>query len=129
MLGLTQITNLTLPITSPFSEGNARYSVEGQKITFEQIQLRANNMLMQGSGSLNFDTKKVKMTFVTDNPNWPKLPLVNELLQGAKHELLQIHVNGTVQEPKVSGSMMSTFKTTVDEVLRGGESDAKRSKR
>jgi hypothetical protein len=61
------------------------------------------------------------MTFVTDNPNWPKLPLVNEIIQGAKHELLQIHVNGTVQEPKVSGSMMHTFSTTIDEVLKGSD--------
>jgi hypothetical protein len=130
MLGLMQVTNLSLPISSPFSEGNARYSVEGQKITFEQIELRASNMIMQGSGSLNFDTKKVKMTFVTDNPNWPKLPFVNDLLQGAKHELLQIHVSGTVQEPKVSGSIMNTFQTTVDEVFRGGEgSDSGRRKR
>jgi hypothetical protein len=131
MLGLMQITNLSLPISSPFSEGNARYSVEGQKITFEQIELSASNMIMRGSGSLNFDTKKVKMTFVTDNPNWPKLPLVNEILQGAKHELLQIHVNGTVQEPKVSGSLMSTFSTTIDEVLRGsdtGDSPRRRGK-
>jgi hypothetical protein len=131
MLGLMQLTNLSLPISSPFSEGNARYSVDGQRITFERIELRASNMLMQGSGSMNFDTKKVKMTFETDNPNWPKLPIVNELLQGAKHELLQIHVNGTIEEPKVSGSVMNTFQTTIDEVLRGGrpEDSAKRSKK
>jgi hypothetical protein len=126
MLGLMQITNLSLPISKPFSEGNARYSVEGQKITFEQIELRASSMIMQGSGSMNFDTKKVKMTFVTDNPNWPKLPLVNDLIQGAKHELLQIHVSGTIEQPKVTGSLMSTFQTTVDEVLRGGGSEKKK---
>ena len=130
MLGLMQITNLSLPISSPFSEGNALYSVDGQKITFEQIELRASNMIMQGSGSMNFDTKKVKMTFVTDNPNWPKVPILNDLIQGAKHEMLQIHVNGTIEEPKVSGSVMNTFQTTIDEVLRGGNSsEGSRSKK
>jgi hypothetical protein len=40
---------------------------------------------------------------------------------------MQIHVTGSVKEPKVSGSMMSTFTTTVDEVFdkngtkRGGK--------
>ena len=121
MLGLMQITNLSLPISSPFSEATSRYSVDGQKITFEQIELRASNMLMQGSGSMNFETKKVKLTFVTENPNWPKLPLVNDLIEGAKHELLQIQVNGTIEEPKVSAGVMSTFQTTIDEVFRGGK--------
>jgi hypothetical protein len=63
------------------------------------------------------------MTFTTDNPNWPKVPIFSELLTGAKHELLQIKVNGTVQEPRVSGSMMNTFTTTVDEVFKANDNN------
>ena len=40
ILGLLQITNLSLPITSPFREATARYSIDGNRITFEQIELR-----------------------------------------------------------------------------------------
>jgi hypothetical protein len=123
ILGLLQITNLSLPITSPFNEGNCRYSVDGQRVTFESIELRAKEMMMQGNGHLDFGTKQVKMTFVTDSTTWPKLPIVGDLLEGARHELLQIHVKGTLEEPKVSASMMNTFTTTVDEVFRGSEND------
>jgi hypothetical protein len=45
---------------------------------------------------------------------------VNDLLQGARNELLTIHVRGSIQQPKVSGSSMNTFMTTVDEVFKGG---------
>jgi hypothetical protein len=76
-------------------------------------------MLMQGRGFLDFGTKKVRMTFTTDNPNWPKLPILGDLVQGAKRELLQIQVRGSLEEPKVSAGAASTFFTTVDEVLRG----------
>jgi hypothetical protein len=119
VLGLLQVTNLALPITSPFNEATARYSIEGQRVTFEQIELRAKEMLMQGSGSLYFDTKRVKMTFTTDNTTWPKLPIIGDLLTSARHELLQIHVNGTLQDPKVSASAMNTFTTTIDQVFKG----------
>src|SRR5208282_5131052 len=87
VLGLMQITNLSLPLTSPFSQATARYSVDGPLVTFENINLRSGSMVMSGSGSMNFETRKVKMTFTTDNPDWPKLPLVNGLIQGAKNEL------------------------------------------
>jgi hypothetical protein len=117
VLGLMQITQLTLPVSSPFNEAAARYSVEGERVNFEQIELRASNMLMSGSGWLDFGTKKVKMSFLTDNPNAWRIPFITEIIQGARSEFLQIHVTGSVQEPKVSGSMMSTFTTTVDEVL------------
>jgi len=40
VLGLLQITNLSLPITSPFTQASARYSMDGRKVTFEQIELR-----------------------------------------------------------------------------------------
>ncbi|HEY7118795.1 MAG TPA: hypothetical protein VH475_19555 [Tepidisphaeraceae bacterium] len=125
LLGLMQVTNLTLPISSPFNEGAARYSVDGQKVNFEQIELRASNMLMSGSGWLDFASKKVKLTFVTDNPNAWRIPFISDILQGARQELMQIHVTGTVQEPRVSNSMMTTFTTTVDEVFNNDRNGKK----
>ena len=78
---------------------------------------------MQGTGHLDFDTKRVNMVFTTDNTTWPKLPIIGDLLSSARHELLQINVAGTLQAPKVSASAMNTFTTTVDQVLAGGESN------
>src|SRR4029078_7128794 len=119
--GLMQITNLSLPISSPFNEAAARNTVEGQRISFEQRERRASNRLMSGAGWLDFATRKVKMTFVTDNPNAWRIPFITEILQGARQELMQIHVSGSVQEPKVRGTMMNTFTTTVDEVFGGND--------
>ena len=119
LLGLWDVNPKSLPALSPFNEGTARYSIDGQRITFEQIQMRSSSMVMGGSGWLDFGTKKVRMNFSTDNPNWPTLPLVTDLLQGAKQELMQIQVRGTVQDPKISASALHTIGTTVDEVFSG----------
>ena len=129
VLGLLQITNLSLPITSPFNDASARYTVTGGVVTFESLELRSHDMLMTGAGQLNFDTKKVAMTFTTDNPNWPKLPIIGDIMQTAKHELLQIHVNGTLQDssgPTTAPSTqpVNTVNTTVDDVQRAGPSQA-----
>jgi hypothetical protein len=117
ILGLLQITNLSLPITAPFNQGHARYMVDGQMLTIESLELRSRDMVMSGSGQLDFAKKKVAMSFTTDNPNWPKFPIVGDIIHTAKNELLQIHIKGTLQDPKVSAS--NTVTTTVDEVLRG----------
>jgi hypothetical protein len=77
-------------------------------------------MTMSGNGHLDFNTSRVTMSFRTQSASWLKLPVVNDLLQGARNELLQFHVRGTIQEPEVTGSSMNTFMTTVDEVLKGG---------
>jgi hypothetical protein len=126
LLGLLQITELALPISGPFREGSARYSIDGQRVTFEQIELRSKEMLMQGDGWLDFAKKQVRMTFVTDARGWPKLPLIGDLMQGARNELLQIHVRGTLQEPKVSASSFNILTTTIDEVFKGEQREASR---
>src|SRR5665213_3069947 len=118
-MGLFQVTNLSLPIATPFKLGSARYSVEGQVINFEHIELRSDNMSMTGSGSLDFKTKKVQMSFTTDNPNGFKLPLIGDFWKNARGELMRINVRGTIQEPKVQANPFGTFTTTIDEVFKG----------
>jgi hypothetical protein len=125
ILGLLQVTNLALPISGPFNEATARYSVDGERITFDSIDLRSNAMVMSGDGHLDFGTKEVRLSFQTDNPKGLKVPFLDDLLRGARHELLKIYVHGTIQEPKVSAGVMGTFTTTVDNVIRGDAAPAR----
>jgi hypothetical protein len=118
MMGLFQVTNLALPIATPFKSGTASYSIEGPRVTFENVELRSDNMLMSGTGHLDFKTKQVLMTFTTDNPNGFKVPFVNDLIKNARGELLKITVKGTIQEPKVQANSFGTVTTTIDQVLK-----------
>jgi hypothetical protein len=121
LLGLLQITNLALPLSSPFSEATSRYVIDGQQVSFESIDLMSKDMTMSGEGHLDFVERTVSLWFVTDNPALVNLPLVGALIHGAKQELLRIHVGGTIEQPKVSASTFNTVTTTVDQVLRNGE--------
>lgn len=122
LLGLMQVTNLSLPISQPFSEATVRYSVEGDHVTFDQIELRSNTMTMQGSGQLDFKSKTVGLSFVVDNPNAIKLPFITDLFNGFKQELLQIHVNGSIQRASAGGAPAGTYQTTVDKVYPQAQS-------
>ncbi len=119
VLGLLEVTDLSLPTTAPFNQATARYAVDGRRVTFEQLQMRGDNLVMGGTGWLDFGTKRVRMNFTTDNPRMVGVPVLHDLWQGAKNELLQIQVRGTVQDPQVSAASLHTFTTTVDEVFSG----------
>jgi hypothetical protein len=119
VLGVLQVTNLSLPIGGPFTKGTARYSVEGTRVNFEQMDLRSDTMMMTGSGYLDFGSKQVHMSLATDNPAGLKVPFISDLWQGARQELLRINVRGTVQDPKVEAASMATFTTTIDQVFKG----------
>ena len=119
MLGLLQVTNLSLPIGQPFTRGTARYNVEGTRVNFEQMDLRADAMMMSGTGYLDFRTKQVRLNLTTDNPAGFKIPFITDLWRGARQELLRIRVEGTVQDPKVQPSSMGVITTTIDQVFKG----------
>ena len=66
--------------------------------------MKSKDMTMSGSGQLNFTTRQVDLQFVTDNPAMVNIPIVGPVIHLAKQELLAIHVNGSIQEPKVTAS-------------------------
>jgi len=119
VLGLFQITNLALPINSPFQRASARYDVQGSRVVLEQIQIAGRNMAIQGSGHLDFATKQVELTFTVDNTAWLSVPIVGPMWNKAQDEMMRIHVKGTLKSLKVSASSLDTFTTTVDEVFKG----------
>jgi hypothetical protein len=119
MLGLLQVTNLSLPIGQPFTHGSARYTVDGTRVNFEQMDLRADSMEMSGTGYLDFGTKQVRLSLTTDNPAGFKIPFLTDLWRGARQELLRINVQGTVQDPKVQPTSMGVISTTIDQVFKG----------
>jgi len=129
VFGWLQIANLALPIKSPFNEATASYSIRGHKLALDRIELRTPTVTMQGFGTMDFDTKRVAMTFLTDNPNWPRIPVVGELLDLAKHELLQIRVTGTINEPQVRAKSMNTFTTTIEEVFGERQQSPKKDRK
>ena len=119
IFGLMQIANLSLPIDAPIQQAGIKYSMDGQRVTFEQIDLRSSVTSMQGNGWLDFKDKSVRMTLSVASSAADNVPLFGELFKGARQDLLQIQVRGTLQAPKVGASMFNTFNTTVDEVLKG----------
>lgn len=117
LLGISQITNLSLPLNEPFTEGTARYAVQGQNVVFDSIALKASNMEMTGTGQMDFASKKFDLLFTTNNPKWPKIPLINDFVVAAERQFLQIRVSGTISEPKVSAGILSAVPTTIERVM------------
>jgi len=119
VLGLFQITNLSLPINSPFERASASYSVQGQRVTLENIRISGRDVAIQGGGHLDFNTMQVELNLTTSNGGWLNVPVVGQLWNGAQNELMRIHVKGSLHAPQVSAASLETFSTTVDEVFRG----------
>ncbi|HEY0008979.1 MAG TPA: AsmA-like C-terminal domain-containing protein, partial [Tepidisphaeraceae bacterium] len=119
LFGLMQMANLSLPGDAPFRQAGLQYSVQGNRVNLEAIDLRSTNTSMSGNGWIDFESKQVQMTLLMSNSAADAMPLFGDLIRGARQDLMQIRVRGSLQEPKVGASTFNTLTTTVDEVLRG----------
>ena len=82
LLGLLQITNLSLPINEPFTRGQASYSIAGEKLAIESLELSSASLNMNGTGMIDFAAKTVSMTLHADASAWAKIPLLGDVISG-----------------------------------------------
>jgi hypothetical protein len=118
VFGLMQMATLAVPIDS-FNRAGLRYSVQGDKVNLETIDLRSKDNVMQGNGWIDFGQKTVSMNLTTSGGAGDAVPIFGDLLRNARQDLLQVRVRGTLQDPSVGASSFNIFRTTIDEVLRG----------
>ncbi len=127
VLGLLQVTNLALPIAEPFSEAEVDFDISGPVLHFRRLEARAVaegavdlRMKLTGSGTLDYDTGQIVMTFNTSNRGWDAIPLVGDLVGMARNELVGVQVTGTLEKPELSGRSLPTVRGTFGRVMGGG---------
>ncbi len=125
VVGATQLVNLQLPFTTGFNDANASYVIDGPKLTFTDLTLKSREMQIRGGGWVDFDSREVSLNFTTDTQGKP-LPVIGDLLNAARRELLQIRVRGTLSEPEVKAGSLRTITATVDRILDDGNDSGKK---
>lgn len=117
LLGVMQVANLSLPTDKPFSSAQVRYNVEGPRIRFESISIRSPDILMEGTGLLDLEARRVNLSFYSDDPRLTNIPVVGDIVSDVRRQMMQIQIKGSIDDPKFSVSSFDSVTTTVDEVL------------
>ncbi len=100
LLDMLTIVYLTLPGDAAFHEGEFLYHLRGNQLNFREIYLRGAKLSVVGSGTMEMDTQKIKLTFISSPGRLPRLRgLAGEVAEGILG-LTAIQVTGTLTEPK-----------------------------
>ncbi len=100
MISLLKILSIRPPDQSAFSDATIDYRIEGEHIYFDRIDFRGDAVSLRGKGEMDWQSA-VRLTFYTLVGRGEfDLPLIKPLLRGASQQLVLIHVDGTLQEPR-----------------------------
>lgn len=113
VLTLVRVSNLHLPGSGTIDLAMGDYFIEGQRVIFEQLSAFAGSIELYGLGTMDWPTRQLDLRF-TSRAVAP-VPLVTELVEGVRNQLMTLRVTGTTSEPKV-----------VSEALPGASNIARR---
>jgi AsmA-like C-terminal region len=102
MLELLHVVYLTPPGGGAFNDGRMSYQLKGNQLIFTEISLRGNALSVLGSGTVEMDTKKMNMAFISGPPPQAGLIRLDEagpILRGIVRELMEVQVTGTLDRP------------------------------
>ncbi|MBN2578530.1 MAG: AsmA-like C-terminal domain-containing protein [Pirellulales bacterium] len=103
MISLLKILNFSPPDRNAFSTASIDYRIEGEHIYFDAIDFNGDAISLEGKGDMDWQSN-IRLNFHTMVGRGDvKIPFINEVrevLTGAGRGIMQIQVDGTLQNPQ-----------------------------
>lgn len=100
MVALLKVLRLKKPNNTAFTQSDVTFHIEGDHIYLDRIVFEGDAVSLEGQGELGFN-RDIRLAFratVAQGERW--LPVFREVLKGAAQQIVQIHVEGTLDKPE-----------------------------
>jgi len=115
VLRLIEVSNLTAPSGEDLDFGRASVLIEGDRVTFEDISVFSRTVEILGYGELDWPTKALDLRFNSRASR--RIPVISDVLEGVRDELISTEVVGTVGAPVVRLAPLSGTRNALGRIL------------
>jgi len=116
-MGLMEIATLRFPVAGTFHDATMSYYLRDNKITFEKILFESPGINLAGVGTLALQKRELDLNFVTESPHEMDWPILRDLTNLIRDQLLQISVTGPVDNPQITPVPLNALTTSVRDLL------------
>lgn len=101
MVQLLKILSVRTPDKTAFTHSDIDFRIQGEHVLFDRINFNGDAISLLGRGQMNVDAQ-VNLTFraVVGRGDW-QLPVLRNVLANTSEQIMQIHVEGTVDHPTI----------------------------
>ena len=126
LLAILQVIHFAVDDDNAFHDGMFSFIVDGEELILEEIDLRGKAVSMVGAGRVRVPTQAMHLVLLVGSPlRLPRVAVLSELLEGVARELMEVHVEGTLDKPTFRAEIVRSVKKTLQTILnmrRKGES-------
>lgn len=118
ILAVLQVLSLSIEDDNAFQDGVFSFIVDGDELILEEIDLRGRALSMVGAGRVNLETEDQHLILLVGSPlRLPRLAVLSELVEGVARELMEVHVEGTLDEPTFRADLVRSVRQSLETIL------------
>jgi hypothetical protein len=116
MVAMLKVLSVRAPDSTAFTDGDIDYRVEGNHVYLDRINVKGDAISLLGRGEANLD-RQIKLNFYTvvGRDEW-QIPIVRPLLGEASRHMMQILVDGSLDNPQVKPEAFPEAKQFLQQV-------------
>jgi hypothetical protein len=116
MVAMLKVLSVRAPDSTAFTDGDIDYRVEGNHVYLDRINVKGDAISLLGRGEANLD-RQIKLNFYTvvGRDEW-QIPIVRPLLGEASRHMMQIRVDGSLDNPQVKPEAFPEAKQFLQQV-------------
>jgi hypothetical protein len=118
MLAIMQVIHLAVADDNAFQDGVFSFLVDGDEVVLTEIDLRGKAFSMVGAGRVKISTEGMDLVLLVGSPfRLPRITVLSDMLEGVARELMEVHVEGTLENPTYRAELVRSVKATLDRIL------------
>jgi len=102
---------------STFSSCESAFRLEASQLYLDQVDLKADTLTLKGNGELGFDRRVNLIFYAMMGRDELKVPIITPALQEISKQLVQIKVEGTLDEPKVTKDAVPSISEALQQMF------------
>lgn len=100
LLRLIEVSNLTLPSNRSLDLAQARFFVDGNLVTFEDLSAYSQSISINGFGTMTLPDRRLDLRFNSSAAR--PIPILSTLVEGIRNEFVTTSVTGTLDNPSIT---------------------------
>jgi hypothetical protein len=118
LLAILHVINLSVPEESAFQSAKADFTLVGDELQLQGIELLGTALALIGEGTMALSTQSLDLRLITVSPHrWAQVPVVSEMLEGMARELMEVEVTGTLEKPQATAKPLRNVEAALNALL------------
>jgi hypothetical protein len=122
MLAILQVIHFAIDDDNAIHDATASFVFDGEELILQQIDMRGRALSMVGAGRVHTPSQQLDVVLLVGSPlQLPRVEILSDLMEGVARELMEVHLEGPVNDPKIRADIVRSLRATLETILETRE--------